>query len=719
MTKTGFKKLTIFSLIILVFIPVVSLKMEFSNQIANNQNRLNKLKTANNVPEIDLSQLPEIDYETLNATWYDQKIEMLIITPNQTDFIEAVTPLMEWKNEKGLKTIILSNFSKYPGRDDAEKIRNMIKSLYEKENIKWVLLCGDADESSTGIPIRYVYNPDVIDLGLGDHETVGGDIYKPTDYYYADLTGSWDEDNDNLWGESAKYNSNGIDEISWTHEVYIGRFPANSAEELEVMVNKSLKYEKAPFIGDWMNSMLLAGGISSYNPPEDEARLTEYIWNNYVVSEMNFTHLTKTTSNFTPSVPEPPNMLSPLTATSFIDEFNSGYSTVIIAGHGDSTKITDASPTIYYDNGNALSSSNINMLSLFYADVCTTSSYDQGDNSIGERLIKRPLAGAVGYIGAIRVSWYFEYDANLEKVNRGNAKLFWKEFFDEKKFQQGRTLYDSKVTYMNSDYFKRGAASMVQEWQRKNILTYNLLGDPEVDIYTDIPRSVPNHFTENLYEGQLVSLQVRDNLGNIVPRARINLRTTDGKYRTVYADINGSVDFRLPVGANENYSTIITGHNIIPSYHNFTTLLDTDNPIVSDVVYAPINPTVSDNLLFSINASDNHSGIESVFLLISKNDFTDFPPHRLSDHFNENKQEFNITLNKMEPGKYSYLVIARDFTNKTTVYYEDNFNFAILKPFTDYVLVIASIMIVGLAGVSSTIILVGFRRYKNDLRKLE
>jgi hypothetical protein len=92
MTNTGFKKLTIFSIIILVLIPVVSLTIEFSNPIANNKNRLNNLKTANNVPEIDLSQLPEIDYETLNATWYDQKIEMLIII-NDTSFLDAVTPL--------------------------------------------------------------------------------------------------------------------------------------------------------------------------------------------------------------------------------------------------------------------------------------------------------------------------------------------------------------------------------------------------------------------------------------------------------------------------------------------------------------------------------------------------------------------------------------------------------------------------------------------------
>ncbi len=715
MTKTGFKKLAIFSLIILVLIPVVSLMIEFSSPITNDKNLLNKLKTANNVPEIDLSQLPEIDYETLNATWYDQKIEMLIII-NDTSFLDAVTPLMEWKNEKGVKTIVLSNYSDYEGRDKAEQIRNMIKEYYEKENIQWVLLAGDAEDNL--IPIRYVYNPDVTLIG-GESEYLNwDDYYKPTDFYYADLTGSWDDNNNSIWGESSEYTGN-IDEVSWIPEIYVGRLPANNIVELSDMINKTLKYETDPFMGDWMNKMLLAGGVSSYVPPEDEARLTEYIWQNYVVSEMNFTHLTKTTSNFTPSDPERPNMLSPLNATSFIDEFNLGYSTVIIAGHGDPTKITDDSPTIYYDNGNALSSSNINMPSLFYADVCTTSSYDQGDYSIGERLIKRPLAGAVGYIGAIRVSWYYEFDENLEKLNRGNAKLFWKEFFDEKKFQQGRALYDSKVTYMNSDYFKRGDASMVQEWQRKNILTYNLLGDPELDIYTDIYRSVPNQFTENFYEGQLVSLHVRDNLGNIVPRARINLRTTDGKYRTVYADKNGFVDFRLPIGANENYSTIITGHNIIPSYHNFTTLKDTDNPMVSNVSYAPINPTVSDNLRFSINASDNHSGIESVFLLISKNNFTDFSTHRLSNHFNENKGEFNITLNKMEPGEYSYLVIARDFTNNTTVHYEHNFSFTIPKPFTDFVLVIASIMIVGLAGISSTIIIVGIRRYKNDRRKLE
>ncbi|GAH11624.1 unnamed protein product, partial [marine sediment metagenome] len=66
MGKRGLEKLVIFSLIILVLIPVVSLKIELSNQTEGNQNNFNNLRIASTIPEIDLSQLPEID----NSKWY-------------------------------------------------------------------------------------------------------------------------------------------------------------------------------------------------------------------------------------------------------------------------------------------------------------------------------------------------------------------------------------------------------------------------------------------------------------------------------------------------------------------------------------------------------------------------------------------------------------------------------------------------------------------------
>jgi len=280
-------------------------------------------------------------------------------------------------------------------------------------------------------------------------------------------------------------------------------------------------------------------------------------------------------------------------------------------------------------------------------------------------------------------------------------------------------LYDSKVSYMNSDYFKRGAASMIHEAQRKNLLTYNLLGDPELDIYTKIPEKVSNYFNEDLFEGQCVSMQVKDDIGRIVPRARIHLKGSNGKYRTIYADIDGQVDFRLPLGAHENYSVIITGHNVIPSYHNFTTLPDTNDPIILNTNHSPLAPTVSDNIEFSILAEDNQSGIESVFIIFSDSNFDDYSIYRLANEFNENYEQFDFILNKEGPGSYSYIIVARDYLNKTSLLFSDEFNFAIQKPFTDAVLIITSILIVGLVSVSSLIMLVRFNKYNKNLRRYE
>lgn len=645
-------------------------------------------------PSIDISSLLSPNFEELYDKWYKSKIEMIIIAPNDVNFTDELIPLMEWKNQKGVKTIILSNFSEYTGSDNAEKIRNMIKEYHENENIQWVLLAGDAEEAL--IPIRYSYNPDTVVVS-GQAEYSGWDEYlKPTDFYYSALSGTWDDDGDGNWGENPANNGNGIDEIIWSPDVYVGRLPASNAAELQIMVNKTLKYEINPEIGAWMNQMLLAGGVSSFSPAEDEARLTEYIWQNYTLNHMNFTHLVRTTDSFKPSLP-----YYALNNTSFSNGVNEGYSTIIIAGHADPTKITDASGIIYYRNTDASSSTNINKTSLIYADACTTSSYDKDDYSIGERLIKQLDAGAIGYIGGLRVTWYWDNDTKLEKLNRGNAKLFWKQFFEEMDFQQGKALYNSKVAYLNSDYFQRGETSISFEWERKNILTYNLLGDPEVDIYTDIPVSVPNLFVSPIHEGQLVSFPVINDKGRLIPNARIHLRTSDGKYFTAYANKEGIVKFRLPAQSNEKYNVTITGHNLIPSYLNFTTIEDSHLPELRNIECMPNNPTISDRIQFNFEGYDNQSGVESITVLLSQNNFNSFESFQVSNGILDNAQNFTLTLNKLDPGEYVYAVVVRDYSNKTRLYYDSDFSFSIATPLTYYVLIITLFMLVGLAGLLS------------------
>ncbi|TFG24982.1 MAG: hypothetical protein EU529_02475 [Promethearchaeota archaeon] len=705
------KKTAFLSIIILTLIPFSGINY----YIFGDTNLTPTNVVADDVPDIDLSELPQIDYYSLNYNWYNPKIEMLIIVPEgKPDFYEAVKPLMEWKNEKGVKTVILNVSS------NAEEIRNKIKYYYERDNIRWVLLCGDIKDDSNDdlIPIRYVYNPDP--SGEPDN--------KPTDFYYADLTGSWDNNNNGKWGESPIY-TGGIDEIDWTPEVYVGRLPANDAYELELMVNKTLKYETDPFIGEWMNRMLLAGGISDPSPTnlndyEDEGRLTQYIWQQYTHFFMNFTHLCDYTGKYYPSEPSkfiPIEPFEDLTQAKVSQNMTAGYSTVIMAGHGDNYDVySRLSPTkvTMYDTNDAENCGNINMPSLVYLDACETASYDKNDNNLAEILINVSNAGAIGVVGALRITFYYDDDTYLEKLNRGNAKLFWEEFFQNKKFQQGRALYDSKVAYMNSDYFERGEATMNEEWQRKNVLTYCLLGDPEVDIYTGVPINASNPFKGNFFEAQMVSTVIKNDNGIAVPYARVHLRTEDGKYYTAYADINGKVNFRLPAQAGEKYNVTITGHNLIPSYFNFSTLPDNLVPEISDEDCSPDEPTVYDDVCFEVNAYDLQSGLESVFLLQSEDDddFDEYSYYRMLNSFRGDEDNlFKHTIHNLDPGKYSFLIVARDWADNYHILDDDSFEFTIPTPMMDYILITMSIAIISITGISIFITYKGYKNYKYKL----
>ncbi len=704
------KKFIYLSIFLLAFSPLINIFL--SNNLINTTEyyRSENPRISNGYLDIDISILPDIDYTKLNDSWYNPKIEMLIITPNNTDFINAVKPLMDWKNEKGVKTIILSNFSLYEGVDDAERIRNMIKWYYNRENIRWVLLAGDTENAQGDlIPIRKVYNPDVSRWGGGRTETVGGEEYKPTDFYYADLNGTWNSDGDGNWGESPTNpdnpdnpdNAYGLDEISWDPEVYVGRFPANNANELEIMVNKTLKYETNPNIGDWMNSMLLAGGISDYPSGSDpdgeyESRLTSYIIENFAKNEVNYTHLVEEGNN--------------LTRTDLDNYFNDGFSTVLMVGHGLPTAYYRNPTTVGYRSSDASTSSNDHMPSLVYLDACSTSSYDFSDDSIGETLIKKEDGGAIGAIGGLRVTWYFTDDYDLEMLNRGNAKLFWKEFFVNKKFQQGRALYDSKIAYMNSDYYTKDFGSTELDFERKNILTYCLLGDPELDIYTDRPKAALNPFSESVYEGQLVSISIKDIDGKDVPYAKVHLRTSDGKYHTAYADDTGLANFRVPAQANELYNVTITGHNLIPSYFNFTALPDDNKPLLMGVECSPKNPKTSVITTFNIETHDNKSGIECVYVYLSKNNFTDYTYYGLSNSIKENKELFPINTEKLIPGKYSYFIITRDYANNTIIFQDSSFTLLIPTPLMNYISVISMITIIGVIGISGYITFYGLKK---------
>ena len=105
--------------------------------------------------------------------------DYVIIT--KEEFIPGFRNLAEWKTKKGVYTIIVDVediYSSYQGYDRQEKIRNFIKDAYLNWGISYVLIGGDTEI----IPVRFTR-------------------ITETDWYYSALEGTWNANNNNIFGE--------------------------------------------------------------------------------------------------------------------------------------------------------------------------------------------------------------------------------------------------------------------------------------------------------------------------------------------------------------------------------------------------------------------------------------------------------------------------------------------------------------------------------------
>ena len=95
-------------------------------------------------------------------------------------------------------------------------------------------------------------------------------VYIPADIYYACLESeTFDIDGDDEYGEEIYDNHDQLP-YSFFPQIYLGRIPADSAQEVVNFVNKCLTYEKSYFYEDYMQKalsvgeQLYMGGASSF-----------------------------------------------------------------------------------------------------------------------------------------------------------------------------------------------------------------------------------------------------------------------------------------------------------------------------------------------------------------------------------------------------------------------------------------------------------------------
>lgn len=656
-----------------------------------------------------IEQIPRAQSAKI-AEWDNKSYQMLLITPNSTDFIIAAQEYADWKSQLGIPALVIANYTAYPGVDTQEQIRNAIISYYEKYPIQFVLLMAD----TSLIPIRLIYLPDshVVPDSI---EAIGDSYLKPTDFYYAELTGDWNLDGDNYWGELHVYNNkdNTKDEMDWIPEVAVGRFPASNINELRKLINKTIQYEKAVYEGIWMDRFLAASGIldlpsSRDTNGEDEAYIIQHVLDHYVQDNMDWLHLMEATAYYPP--PTNPNVI-PLTTSNIRQYLNYGASMFVWGGHGGGDSYASWRTTMF-SSGDASLLTNYNMPAFVFADACNTNSYDQID-SLGERMMNRETAGAIGYIGAMRISWYFPNDTVLEMDNRGLTKYFFYQMFKNGYFQQGRTLMEAKKAYIQQDWIK--SLPLDYSWwvtEQKTMTTYNLLGDPSVDIYSTRPSNfnlVVND-PSPIYEGvPRIFTILNATSGLPVPNARFTLYSNDGKYRTFITDTSGNITVQFPFGARQfNYS--IAAHNMKYQQGTFQIYEDHQAPkIESHPIMSPSNPTVDSSIQMNISLSDDASGVCDAWIVLTPNNYQTVRIYQMNLE-TQSPNLYCANLLQLDYANYDYSVIVFDYAGNfnSTLFLDQLLQFTVPVPWQFY----------GLIGGNFVVALIGNIIVQKSYRKL-
>ncbi len=211
--------------------------------------------------------------------------------------------------------------------------------------------------------------------------------------------------------------------------------------------------------------------------------------------------------------------------------------------------------------------------SFVYTDSCLTGAFDYTQESLAEAYLRND---AIGYIGCMRVSWYY-YGPMAHSFSwagsRWQAYNFWDLFFSgTTDYKPGKTLFESKRLY-NSTYWPiyvgAGGIQYWEKWHRKNLMTQALFGDPEIDIFTNNPSSLTVDFplavtAARVPHNQNTLIRVRNGT-TPVANATVCLWDRSGSfYHVANTNASGYVVVNITATVGTNLEVTVTKHNYQP-----------------------------------------------------------------------------------------------------------------------------------------------------------
>lgn len=378
--------------------------------------------------------------------------------------------LADWKTRKGQKAYVVSVEDIYSSNtnpiSNPQKIKTFISDYYSQNNssLKYVLLGGDLNTVPTQLCPIWFYNRSTGTL-------VNSTVYS--DVYYASLKQiDWSSlNNVNYIPGSTKYS----DTLDLATDIAVSRIPFSLSYDVKNIINRLISYEEFPQNDTWGKNILMGGRIMTDNnyfyengesvsdaQHNDSILYKQYIspfWNG------NRVRLYDTKSDI-PSV-------SGFTTNNLKGELSKGYTFANISTHGGAFHWTMDDGSFLYSDALSLTNQGYTIITTI---ACNTNAIDESV-CLSKSFLKAGLGNVLAFWGSEREGWYVDDGV-------GPSGMYIGEMFKALFQDDFHRLGDAVKTAQNELI---GFTSYNYSSFRWLHLSMNLMGDPEMPVYTERP----------------------------------------------------------------------------------------------------------------------------------------------------------------------------------------------------------------------------------------